>query len=213
MKKLAALVVLVALAGLALAYKNGTFDAPIVAKPGSHPWAARRDVPGVENFGEVVPGKVFRGAQPTTEGYESLKKRGVKTVISLRDWHDETKAVVASGLEEVRIPLEADLRSVPPTTEQIEKFLGTVLDPAKQPVYFHCAHGKDRTGTMCAILRMELDGWTNEEAWDEMQAFGFNQVWENLRNFVHGYKPSGRYRAAQGVAVVASAGVNALERR
>jgi tyrosine-protein phosphatase SIW14 len=201
----AALALLLAALGLGVAFMNGCFSQrPDAPKAGAHPWATRKDVPGVENFGEVLAGRIYRGAQPTSEGYESLKKLGVRTVISLRDWHDETKDVVASGLESVRIPLQADVRgSKPPSAEEVAKFLSVVLDPQKQPVYFHCAHGKDRTGTMCAVLRMEVFGWTNDEAWDEMQSFGFNYVWENLQKFVQSYKPLGRWRSAP-VAVEAA---------
>ena len=64
----------------------------------------------------------------------------------------------------------------------------------RSPVYFHCAHGQDRTGTLCAIYRMEVDGWSNDESWGEMDHFGFNHVWEALERFVKGYKPKGTWR-------------------
>jgi protein tyrosine phosphatase (PTP) superfamily phosphohydrolase (DUF442 family) len=196
------LVLVPVLLGLGVAYKNGTFDPPVAPVAGSPKWATRRPVEGVENFGEVSPGTLFRGAQPTAEGYQSLKKLGVKTIVSLRMLHSEKAAVTAAGLESVEIPLEADIRSVPPTPEQVAQFLAVVLDPAKQPVYFHCAHGKDRTGTMCAVFRMEVQGWTPDEAFHEMQSFGFNKIWENLHDFVLGYKPRGTWRAP--IAAVAS---------
>jgi hypothetical protein len=189
--------------GLGVAWKNGSFDPPHVPVPGSKPWAERREVAGVENFGEVVPGKVFRGAQPTAEGYASLKKMGVKTVVSLRELHSEKDAVLAAGLEPISIPLQADVRgSVPPKPEEVVRFLGIVLDPAKQPVYFHCAHGKDRTGTMCAVYRMEVEGWSPDEAFGEMEAFGFNKIWASLEAFVKSYKAVGTWRAP--VAGIAS---------
>ncbi len=183
--------------GSGLAWKNGTFAPPVVPKPGSKPWAKRMTISGVENFGEVVAGKIYRGAQPTAEGYESLKKLGVKTIISFRDWHSEEHAVASVGLEPVAMPLQADVRgAVPPTPEEVERFLSVVLDPAKQPVYFHCAHGKDRTGTMCAVLRIEVFGWTNDEAFGEMESFGFNRIWTSFSDYVRDYKPKGSWRAS-----------------
>lgn len=191
-----ALVAVVLLAGLGLAWKNGAVDAPPVHVPGTPDWASRRDVPGVDNFGQVGPG-VFRGAQPTAEGYASLRKLGVRTIVNLRELHSEKEAVEAAGLEAVWIPLQADIRgAVPPRAEDVARFLAVVLDPAKQPVFFHCAHGKDRTGTMCALYRMEVEGWSREQAYLEMEAFGFNKVWTSLRDFVHAYEPRGTWRAA-----------------
>lgn len=201
------LVVAVALtaAGAGVAYKNGAVDPPPEHRPGTPGWATRRTVEGVENFGEVAPG-IFRGAQPTKEGYESLRKLGVKTIVSLRELHSEKDAVLAAGLEPVAIPLQADVRgAVPPRPEDVARFLSVLRDPAKKPVFFHCAHGKDRTGTMCAIYRMEVEGWTPDLAFLEMEAFGFNKIWQSLREFVLAYEPVGTWRAAAPLAPVGSA--------
>lgn len=65
------------------------------------------------------------------------------------------------------------------------------LDPARRPIYVHCQHGVDRTGTIMAIYRMELEGWSNLEAFAEMDHFGAHRIWMDLRNFVRGYKPLG----------------------
>ena len=61
----------------------------------------------------------------------------------------------------------------------------------KQPVYLHCKVGRDRTGTFAAIYRIEVDGWTNEEAMEELQAFGYHDYYKDLINFVKKYKPKG----------------------
>ncbi len=144
---------------------------------------------GIENFAEIAPG-IYRGSQPEGAGYRYLKERGVKTVISLREHHDKTKAVAKAGLQPVRIPLHADVTgSAPPAPEQIQSFFSAVLDPKNQPVYFHCALGKDRTGTMAALYRMEVDGWTADEALEEMRAFGAHRIFKSLIKFVKGYKP------------------------
>jgi hypothetical protein len=64
-------------------------------------------------------------------------------------------------------------------------------DPAAQPVFFHCRHGKDRTGTMAALYRIEVDGWTNEEAIEEMLAFGYHTIYQDLIDYVRAYEPRG----------------------
>lgn len=156
------------------------------------------DARGIENMGCCCSEKIFRGAQPAKEGLKYLKAQGFKTVINLRSWSGEDpKDVEALGMKAVAIPLQADARgSKPPTEEQIKQFLEIVLKPENQPVYFHCAHGKDRTGTMAAVYRMEVDGWTPAEAIEEMQAFGYNDIWKDLIEFVKNYKPRGLAKPA-----------------
>lgn len=146
-------------------------------------------VPGIENFASLTP-RISRGGQPTREGYRALKKRGFKTVVSLREHHDERKLVEAAGLKWVHIPLHADITgSRPPDEKEIHNFFDAVLDPDNQPVYFHCALGKDRTGTMAALYRMEVDGWTADKALREMDAFGAHGIYKSLHEFVKNYKP------------------------
>jgi len=147
-------------------------------------------VPGLENFARINT-NLYRGAQPTEEGFKQLKQMGVKTVIDFRSFHTTREQVEAAGLTSVEIPIRADLGSTPPTREQIQLFFKTVLDPAKQPCYVHCAFGKDRTGTMCALYRLEMDGWTPEEAMQEMQAFGYHEIYRDFIEFIRNYKPQG----------------------
>jgi tyrosine-protein phosphatase SIW14 len=147
-------------------------------------------IPGVDNFARVNPA-LYRGAQPTEEGLRQLKAMGIKTVIDFRSYHSTHKQVEAAGMTAVEIPLKADLGSVPPDDEELKKFFQVVLDPARQPVYIHCAFGKDRTGTMAAVYRLEMDGWTPDEALQEMEAFGYHNIYRDLIAFVKTYKPRG----------------------
>src|SRR5882672_10677315 len=147
-------------------------------------------VPGLDNFARISPG-LYRGGQPTEEGFKQLKAMGVKTVIDFRSYHSTKAMVEAAGLTPVEIPIKADLGSTPPDDEAVRRFFAIVLDPAKQPVYIHCAFGKDRTGTMAALYRLEVDGWTADEALQEMEAFGYHNIYQDLIAFVKGYKPRG----------------------
>jgi protein tyrosine/serine phosphatase len=166
---------------------------------GRHAFATRLEIAGVSNAAQIVSG-VYRGAQPTEVGFRALKALGVRTVISLRSLHDETDVVRAAGLKTVRIPLQADIRGArPPSPEEIRRFLSIVMDSRQQPVFFHCAQGEDRTGTMCAIYRMEIDGWAPEDAYAEMEYFGFNHIWTSLSAFVKGYQRAGAWSSEPAV--------------
>ena len=114
--------------------------------------------------------------------------------MNLRSFHSERREAEALGLRVVEIPMRADIDNDPPTDGQVRLFLATVLDPANRPVLFHCAHGKDRTGVMAAVYRMEVDGWTNGEALAEMRRFGYHAFLEDLGEFVRDYRPRGEWR-------------------
>jgi len=169
----------------------GSDAAPTTGTTTGKPFAQRLPgVAGVDNFARVNP-NLYRGAQPTIEGFKQLKAMGVKTIIDFRSYHSTKKQAEAAGLTAVEIPIKADLGSTPPDDEAIKSYFSVVLDPAKQPVYVHCAFGKDRTGTMCALYRLEVDGWTADEVLQEMQSFGYHDIYRDLVNFVKAYKPRG----------------------
>ena len=140
-------------------------------------------LPGLTNVGRVADG-IFRGAQPKPEGYATLKAMGVRTVINLRARHEEREAVEAAGMRSVEIPMSV-MKNIDPAA--VRKALSVMTDPANQPVFVHCQHGKDRTGVVAAVYRMEVDGWSEADAEAEMEAFGFHDVWFQLKKFVRRY--------------------------
>jgi protein tyrosine phosphatase (PTP) superfamily phosphohydrolase (DUF442 family) len=124
-----------------------------------------REVP---KLGEVGPG-VWRGAQPGRRGFAALAEMGIKTVVNLRPESDHERAWVERlGLRYLYMPLPP---LDAPSDEQTHAFLEAVTKPEHQPVFFHCYHGVDRTGTMAACLRIARDGWSLEQALEEMRAY------------------------------------------
>ncbi len=126
--------------------------------------------------------RLYRGAQPEKEGFGELEKMGIKTVICFRNWHDDKKYIKGTKLSYVPIPMN----TWKPTEEDVVKFLKTVTDKNAQPVLVHCLHGADRTGTMTAIYRVVVEGWTKEDAIKEMKqgGFGYHEVWKMLPKFI-----------------------------
>jgi tyrosine-protein phosphatase SIW14 len=144
-------------------------------------WAEHIELSGLPNFHKVSD-DLYRGAQPTTEGMKELEKLGVKTVVNLRSMHSDRDEIkdIALAYEHIRM-----------TTWNIEdkdviRFLQIVTDPNRKPVFVHCKHGADRTGTMCAIYRVIVQGWSKDEAIEEMTkgGFGYHNIWQNLPNYV-----------------------------
>lgn len=145
-----------------------------------HHWAEPLERPGLSNLHRVTP-LLYRGAQPTREGFFELGRMGVKSVISLRSFHADSIPIDAN-LHYERISFKA----WHPEDEDVVRFLRLVTDPARQPVFVHCQWGADRTGMMCAIERVALEGWTKDEAIAEMTQgdFGFHPEWQNLIRYV-----------------------------
>lgn len=144
-------------------------------------WATKIDCPGLPNLHKVGDG-LYRGAQPTAEGIKELEKMGVKTIVCLRSGKADQGIVAGSNLVLEDIPMNAwDVKE-----DYVVRFLNVVVDKDRQPVFVHCQHGADRTGTMCAAYRVVIDGWTKQQAIDEMTKGGFNfhSIWVNLPKFI-----------------------------
>ncbi len=140
-------------------------------------WAVplvRDGVPNLHKVSDVL----YRSAQPTGPGMEEIRKLGVKTVINLRSFHSDRDEIGDKTLGYEHI----EMKAWHPEAEDVKRFLAIVRDPKRQPVLVHCQHGADRTGTMCAIYRIVVQGWTKEEAVREMRegGYGFHEVWKNL---------------------------------
>ena len=140
-------------------------------------WAEPISINGVPNLHKVSD-TLYRSAQPTAEGMANLKAIGIKTIINLRSFHSDQDEIENKGLDYEHIYMKA----WHPEIKEAVKFLKIVTDPKRSPVLVHCQHGADRTGTMCALYRVTVQGWTKEEALREMRegGFGFHEVWINL---------------------------------
>lgn len=164
-----------AAAAVLCAAPSGRASGPrITTAPGDVPHAVAEKirVRGVANFGEVTPG-LYRGAQPTRAGFESLHRMGIDIVVDLRGGSEakrEEKEVTAAGMKFVSIPWECSN----PKDGYFAKFLALIQDNPGKKIFVHCHVGVDRTGMMIASYRMAEQGWTADEALHEMKAFGFS---------------------------------------
>jgi protein tyrosine phosphatase (PTP) superfamily phosphohydrolase (DUF442 family) len=144
-------------------------------------WAAPLEKAGLPNLFQVSS-NLFRGAQPTHAGVLQLKAMGVKTVLSLRALHDDDDLVTGTGLAQEKIRFN----TWRPEEKEMLQFLKVATDPARLPVFVHCARGIDRTGTMVAIYRMCVQGWPKDEAIREMTqgGFGYDDLFPNLVEYL-----------------------------
>ncbi len=145
-------------------------------------WAQSMQMKGVPNLHKVSDA-LYRSAQPSAEGMNNLKTMGIETVINLRSFHSDREEIGDTGLAYEHIYMKA----WHPEEKEAVRFLQIVTNPRRVPVIVHCQHGADRTGSMCALYWVAVQGWSKEEAIEEMMqgGFGFHGVWDNLLQWIN----------------------------
>lgn len=112
----------------------------------------------------ITPGTVYQSAAiPADEIGDTIRDNGIKTVIDLReDERDlmsaEQKAVDAAGSRYLNVPMPVE-----PSAADVDAFLAAMAT-AERPVLVHCQHGEGRSVLMCAIHRIQNEGWSNQGA-------------------------------------------------
>lgn len=151
----------------------------VVNRPAT--WAQPITLEGVQNLYKVSD-NLYRSAQPTALGMKSLHKMGIKTIVNLRSFHSDIDKIGASDLRYEHISMKA----WHPERKEAVRFLKIAINPKFIPVLVHCHHGSDRTGIVCAVYRIAVQGWSKEEAIREMRegGFGFHKIWENLPKWI-----------------------------
>ena len=155
----------------------------------SLPAFARSSVQGVQNFYQV-DGHVYRGAQPSDEGFEYLAKIGIKTVLDLRE-HDERSSaeqhtVTAHGMQYVNVPMTG---LTPPTEAQIATILALLESNTPGSVFVHCKRGADRTGAVIAAYRIDHEHWDNFHALKEAMSHGMSFFQVPRQSYILRFQP------------------------
>jgi protein tyrosine/serine phosphatase len=148
--------------------------------------AEDRGVPashGIGNFGQV-DSHLYRGAQPDAAGIVNLQRLGVKTIICLRLtndlWRPERTVAESNGITFLNIPLKG---VGAPEQSAMEQAL-QAIEESPGPVFVHCEHGCDRTGTLVACYRIQHDHWSAAAAQKEADHYGMSSVERGMRKFI-----------------------------
>jgi tyrosine-protein phosphatase SIW14 len=140
---------------------------------------------GLPNFGRVAE-NLYRGAQPTPEGFNTLRAMGVGIVVNFRENHAETekekREVESLGIQYVGIPWSANDE---PSNAQIVEFLDLVRAHPNTKIFVHCQRGADRTGVMIAAYRIAVEHKSVAEAVSEMRQYHYDWFWlPHLRRYI-----------------------------
>ncbi|HKV41832.1 MAG TPA: tyrosine-protein phosphatase [Blastocatellia bacterium] len=143
--------------------------------------------PELPNFHKVND-HLYRGGQMRMGGIKRLGDLGIKTIVDLRGMDGtarwEKKEAEALHIAYFSIPMSGISR---PSSDQIWKVLGVVDNPANWPVYVHCEHGSDRTGTVVACYHILHDGWQPGKAILEAKSYGMSWTEFGMRRFIEDF--------------------------
>jgi protein tyrosine phosphatase (PTP) superfamily phosphohydrolase (DUF442 family) len=116
----------------------------------------------------VIPGKVYRCAQPTAGDIRDVvKQHGIRTVLNLRGltpwdpWY-QAEAAATHDLNVSQEDVTLSAQALPPPAEL--RRVVEVLDHTEYPVLIHCKQGADRTGLVSAVALLLFTDATPDEA-------------------------------------------------
>lgn len=117
-----------------------------------------------QNVHIVIPGQVYRSAQPSAKMIKILHDQyHIKTIINLRgknpsftDYQTEIAVSKKLGIRHYDIQLHAKAL---PRPDQLRQLI-TLLEQAPKPILVHCKSGADRTG-LAAAVALALNGETS----------------------------------------------------
>lgn len=146
--------------------------APVYAQADDSPsirsaeWA--QPVGSQYNLHQMTP-TLYRSALPDSSAVPLLQKLKIGTVINFLPESDGNW-LKAAGIRQVQLSYrtnhvdDSDVLAALRAIKEAE---------ANGPVLMHCKHGSDRTGLMAAMYRVVVQGWSKEEALNEMTLGGF----------------------------------------
>ncbi|KVX89920.1 protein-tyrosine-phosphatase [Burkholderia ubonensis] len=155
-------------------------SADVAARPLQ--WAQSVPDARLDNLHRITP-SLYRSALLSREDVPELQKLGIRKVISFRAFHSDERILAGTQITMQRIPINTwYIRD-----EDMVAALRALRDADRDgPVLIHCQHGADRTGLVSALYRMVYQGWTREQALDELQhgGYGFHAIWQNITYYL-----------------------------
>ncbi|KVZ09857.1 dual specificity protein phosphatase family protein [Burkholderia ubonensis] len=155
-------------------------SADVAARPLQ--WAQSVPDARLDNLHRITP-SLYRSALLSREDVPELQKLGIRKVISFRAFHSDERILAGTQITMQRIPINTwYIRD-----EDMVAALRALRDADRDgPVLIHCQHGADRTGLVSALYRMVYQGWTREQALDELQhgGYGFHPIWQNITYYL-----------------------------
>ncbi|NCE88794.1 dual specificity protein phosphatase family protein [Pseudomonas sp. L13] len=164
--------------GLALMSLLNTVQADEAASIRSPEWA--QPVGNQYNLHQMTP-TLYRSALPDERALPLLQTLKIATVINFLPESD-AQWLQSSDIKQVQLSYRTNHVDDSDVLAAIRAIQAAEADG---PVLMHCKHGVDRTGLMAAMYRVVAQGWSKEDALNEMTLGGFGSS--------KGFKDSVRY--------------------
>ena len=137
--------------------------------------APSRPIKGLHNLRRLTP-RVLSGSSPDgADGFASLSRLGVRTVLSVDGATPEVELAARHGLRYVHLPVGYD--GVPPA--QLARITKALRD-LPGPIYVHCHHGKHRGPAAAASALVCLGELTPDDAVRAMRDAGTDPRYAGL---------------------------------
>jgi len=132
----------------------------VFAQPAPRPrpaeWAAPMINLSLENCYRVSD-ELYRCEQPKKDDIADLKALGIRSILNLRRWNSDPKALEQAGFKLIVERMEADDLTVDDLVAALRQ-----IKAAPKPVLLHCWHGDDRAG---AVDELRYGGFGYHEKW------------------------------------------------
>ena len=164
--------------GLTLMSLLNTVQADEAASIRSPEWA--QPVGNQYNLHQMTP-TLYRSALPDERALPLLQTLKIATVINFLPESD-AQWLQSSDIKQVQLSYRTNHVDDSDVLAAIRAIQAAEADG---PVLMHCKHGADRTGLMAAMYRVVVQGWSKEDALNEMTLGGFGSS--------NGFKDGVRY--------------------
>lgn len=143
-------------------------------------WAIPVKTQMLSNFYKIND-SLYRSKQPDNNGFKLIDSLKIRSVLSLRSKHKDDKLIGNIDLKLFNVEMNPENFS----DKEIINALKIIKNSPK-PLLIHCMHGSDRTGIVVALYRIIYNGWTKEQALDELKNgnYNFHEVYVNIPQYI-----------------------------
>ena len=143
-------------------------------------WAKPINSTYIENFYRIDD-EFFRSGNPSSEAFRELEALGIMEVINLQTYHNDKDEAEGSAVELHRVKMNAHNIKEGDVIEVLR-----LIKNRNGKILVHCKHGSDRTGLIVAMYRIVFQGWSKEDATDELinGGYGYHRIFRNIPKFI-----------------------------
>lgn len=157
---------------------------------------APADLAGLHNVVAYSNGLLSGSVPEGVEGFQTLRRMGVRTVISVDGAAPDVAAATAAGLRYIHLPIGYNGMDEARTLQIARAIEDARASDPDGPVYLHCHHGKHRSAGALGAAAVTLGALTPEQATARMKVSGTNPNYTGLYRCVAVARPATREQLA-----------------